>query len=79
MSADQIRQSIADTGKVAFYGIYFDTDKAVVKPESEPALAEMAKFLKANAATKVFISGTPTARVRSSATRSSPRSAPPRW
>jgi outer membrane protein OmpA-like peptidoglycan-associated protein len=57
VSADQIRKSIADTGKVVFYGIYFDTDKAVLKAESEPTLAEMAKFLKANASTKVFIVG----------------------
>ena len=28
-----------------FYGIYFDTDKADIKPESAPTLAEMAKFL----------------------------------
>ena len=57
VSADQIRKSLADTGKVVFYGIYFDTDKATLKPESDPTLAEMAKFLKANAATKVFIVG----------------------
>jgi outer membrane protein OmpA-like peptidoglycan-associated protein len=57
VSADQIGKSIADTGKVVFYGIYFDTDKALVKPESEPTLAEMAKFLKANAQAKVFIVG----------------------
>ena len=57
VSADQIRKSLADTGKVVFYGIYFDTDKATLKAESEPTLAEMAKFLKANASTKVFIVG----------------------
>ena len=57
VSADQIRKSIADTGKMVFYGIYFDTDKATLKAESEPTLAEMAKFLKANAALKVFIVG----------------------
>lgn len=57
VSADQIRKSLAETGKVVFYGIYFDTDKAVVKPESEPTLAEMARFLKANAQAKVFIVG----------------------
>ncbi|HET6264454.1 MAG TPA: OmpA family protein [Usitatibacter sp.] len=57
VSADQIQKSLADTGKVVFYGIYFDTDKATIKPESDPTLAEMAKFLKANAATKVFIVG----------------------
>jgi outer membrane protein OmpA-like peptidoglycan-associated protein len=57
VSADQIKKSIAETGKVVFYGIYFDTDKAVIKPESGPTLAEMAKFLKANAQAKVFIVG----------------------
>ncbi|MBC8022585.1 MAG: OmpA family protein [Burkholderiales bacterium] len=57
VSADQIARSLGDTGKVVFYGIYFDTDKAIIKPESAPSLAEMAKFLKANAATKVFVVG----------------------
>jgi outer membrane protein OmpA-like peptidoglycan-associated protein len=57
VSADQIRKSLADTGKVVFYGIYFDTDKAAIKPESGPTLEEMAKFLKANAGTRVFIVG----------------------
>jgi len=57
VSADEIRKLLADTGKVVFYGIYFDTDKATLKAESEPTLAEMAKFLKANASTKVFIVG----------------------
>lgn len=57
VSADQIRKSLADTGKVVFYGIYFDTDKSVVKPESEPTLKEMAKFLKDNASARVFIVG----------------------
>jgi OOP family OmpA-OmpF porin len=57
LSADQIRQSIAETGKVAFYGIHFDTGKAVLKPESEPTLAQMAKFLKANGSTRVYVVG----------------------
>jgi outer membrane protein OmpA-like peptidoglycan-associated protein len=57
VSADEIKNSLSESGKVVFYGIYFDTDKAVIKPESAPTLAEMAKFLKANAAVKVFIVG----------------------
>jgi outer membrane protein OmpA-like peptidoglycan-associated protein len=57
VNADQIQRSLADAGKVVFYGIYFDTDKAVVKPESGPTLEQMAKFLKANAAATVFIVG----------------------
>jgi len=31
---------------VAVYGITFDTNKSVVKPESKPALDEIAKLLK---------------------------------
>ena len=48
---------ITTTGHAAVYGIYFDTDKAEVKPESEPALAEMAKLLKNNSSLNVFIVG----------------------
>ena len=44
-------------GRAVFYGILFDFDKAEVKPESEGQLAEMAKFLQANAAARVFIVG----------------------
>ena len=48
---------ITTTGHAAVYGIYFDTDKAEIKPESEPALAEMAKLLKNNSSLSVFIVG----------------------
>jgi outer membrane protein OmpA-like peptidoglycan-associated protein len=44
-------------GKAAIYGIYFDFDKAVVKPESRAQLEQMAGFLKARADVKVFIVG----------------------
>lgn len=57
VKADQIATAMADEGKVAFYGIYFDTDKAVLKPESAPSLVEMARWLQENAAAKVFIVG----------------------
>lgn len=48
---------ITDTGHAAVYGIYYDVDKSEIKPESEPALAEMAKLLKTSAALNVFIVG----------------------
>ena len=57
VTAEQIKKSLSDTGKVVFYGIYFDFDKATIKPESKPTLEEMAKFLKVNASTKVYIVG----------------------
>lgn len=43
--ADAWKSDIGATGHAAVYGIYFDTDKSVVKPESEPALKEIANLL----------------------------------
>jgi outer membrane protein OmpA-like peptidoglycan-associated protein len=57
VSSEQIAKAMGDEGKVVFYGIYFDTDKATLKAESTPTLAEMAKWLTANASQKVFIVG----------------------
>ena len=57
LSAEQMTQSLTSTGKVAIYGVYFDTAKADVKPDSAPALAEMTKLLKQNATMKVYIVG----------------------
>jgi OOP family OmpA-OmpF porin len=42
-----------------FYGIEFDFDKADIEPESEPQLAEMAKYLQANPKTQVFAAHQP--------------------
>jgi outer membrane protein OmpA-like peptidoglycan-associated protein len=55
--AKQMAQEIKNTGKVALYGIYFDTDKAAVKPESASTLKEIAKFLKENASIKIYVVG----------------------
>lgn len=57
LSADQIAKDIGAGGKVVFYGIHFDTDKATIRPESGPTLVEMAKWLKSNPARKVYIVG----------------------
>ncbi|MFZ2490954.1 MAG: OmpA family protein [Thermoanaerobaculia bacterium] len=57
VSSEQIARAMGDEGKVVFYGLYFDHDKATLKTESTPTLAEMAKWLKTNASAKVFIVG----------------------
>jgi outer membrane protein OmpA-like peptidoglycan-associated protein len=44
-------------GKIALYGIYFDTGKAALKPESKAQLDEMNKLLQAQANLKVIIVG----------------------
>ncbi len=57
IKADKLDSSIAQKGRVAIYGIYFDTDKAVIKPESQPQLEEMASFLKQKPNLNVYIVG----------------------
>jgi outer membrane protein OmpA-like peptidoglycan-associated protein len=57
MDADAMAGSLTDTGSVAVYGIYFDTAKSELKPESETALSQIAKLLKEHPDLKVFIVG----------------------
>jgi outer membrane protein OmpA-like peptidoglycan-associated protein len=55
--ASSMAGSIKETGKVALYGIYFDTGKAVLKSESKPALNEISKLLKADPEIKLYVVG----------------------
>jgi len=48
---------IRATGHAAVYGIHFDTDSAVIKPESEEALKAIAALLKSDAALKLYVVG----------------------
>jgi len=48
---------LKSTGHVALYGIFFDTGKSEVKPESKPALEEIAKLLKQEPALKLKVVG----------------------
>jgi outer membrane protein OmpA-like peptidoglycan-associated protein len=50
-------KAITSAGRVALYGIYFDTGKAEIKPESKAALDEIAKYLKANGSMKLHVVG----------------------
>ena len=52
-----MQKSLAESGRVAVYGVCFDTDKAEVKPESKAALDEMGKLLNANPNLKVYVVG----------------------
>ena len=56
-SADLFRSGLKATGHVEVPGIYFDTDKSDLKPESDAALGEIAKLLKADPALKVYVVG----------------------
>ena len=50
VDAGAMAKGLREKGHIALYGIYFDTDKAVIKPESRPTLDEIAKLLRAPAA-----------------------------
>lgn len=56
-NAEVFANDIKTTGHATVYGIYFDTGKSEIKPESEAALAEIAKLLKADAGLKVHVVG----------------------
>jgi OmpA-OmpF porin, OOP family len=55
--ANSMANSIKESGKVALYGIYFDTGKSTLKPESQPALQEISKLLKADPNLKLYVVG----------------------
>ena len=55
--ASTMSQSIKESGKVALYGIYFDTAKTDVKPESEASLKEIVKLLKDEPNLKLYVVG----------------------
>ena len=57
LNAADMAKGIAAEGKVAVYGVYFDTDKTDVKAESKAALGEMAKLLQQDPKLKVYVVG----------------------
>ena len=57
VSASEMSKAINTTGRIALYGILFDTAKADLKPESKPALEEIAKLLKAEPNLKLRVVG----------------------
>lgn len=57
VTAEKIADDLSAQGRAVFYGIFFDFDKADIKPESAPQLAEMAKALKSSPKLKVYIVG----------------------
>src|SRR3990170_3569882 len=57
VDAAAMSKGLRETGRIALYGIYFDTDRAVIKPESRPTLEQIAKLLTAQVQLNVFIVG----------------------
>ncbi|MFC6490647.1 OmpA family protein [Nitratireductor sp. GCM10026969] len=57
VDAKEMAQSISDTGKIAIYGILFDLDKADIKPESRPALDQIAELMKNKPELSILVVG----------------------
>jgi OmpA-OmpF porin, OOP family len=56
-NADEMGNAINSSGRIALYGIQFDSNKADVKPESKSTLDEIGKLLMANKSLKILVVG----------------------
>lgn len=57
VDADAMAKGIGEEGKVALYGILFDTDKATIKSDSVPTLMQISTLLNNNPDLKIIIVG----------------------
>ena len=57
LSASEIGKALTASGKVAIYGILFDTGKADIKPDSKPSLEQIAAFLKIEPNARLHVVG----------------------
>ncbi len=57
VKAEEMAQSITTAGHVALYGLFFDSGKADVKPESKDTLDQIAKLLTNTPALKLLVVG----------------------
>lgn len=55
--ANDMAAALNAEGTISLYGIYFDTDKIFVKPESKNTLAEIANLLKADPSLRLEVAG----------------------
>lgn len=57
VNADALAAGLESEGKVTLQGIYFDTGKDTLKPESDAALAQVAALLRAQPGLKLLVVG----------------------
>ena len=57
VDAGALARGLQAEGRIAVYGVFFDTGKSELKPESRAQLDEMAKLLQSNASMRVFVVG----------------------
>lgn len=57
VTSQEMQNEISLNGKVALYGIEFDFNSADIRPQSEPALAEIVKLLSNSPSLKILVVG----------------------
>ncbi len=57
VTAEKMAEEMGANGRVALYGILFDTDSARLEEESRETIAEIARFLEANPEVRVYVVG----------------------
>ena len=57
VKAETLASDITKLGHASIYGIYFDTGKSVIKPESQQTIAEIAKLLTAQPSLRLHVVG----------------------
>ena len=57
VNAEKLQEDILAEGHVELEGVFFDTDKATLKPESKPTLDEVGKLLSENAELNLLVVG----------------------
>jgi OOP family OmpA-OmpF porin len=55
--ADGMAKALTDEGRIALYGIHFDTGKSTIKPESETTINEISRLLKEQKDLKLIVVG----------------------
>jgi len=57
LSANEMSSALASTGRVAIYGILFDSASSVIKPESKASLDQIGALLQQNPSMKLHVVG----------------------
>jgi OmpA-OmpF porin, OOP family len=57
VKATEMAEAIDGAGKVALYGIYFEADKAVLRPEADATLEQIGKLMKEKPQLKLLVVG----------------------
>ena len=57
VKAADMADALANKGFIDLYGVYFDTDRSLVKPQSDPTLGEVATLMKIDRSLKLEVSG----------------------